>query len=278
MFEMEYLLALGVTVFGWWFSTGLILFLNHLPLQTHRWSMALLSVFFLGAMHSISTTSQDTSQSGAMLAFGQALLIWGWLEMGYLMGFVTGPSNRACPPEATGWTRFGLALQTSLYHELLVVIVVFATIALTAGALNKVTALCCVVLWLMRWSAKLNLFLGVAQFHADWLPKSQRYLVSYMKQRRINALLPVSLVLGIVFSSHFFIRSAAGSNGVETVGNAIVGMLLALGALEHLFLVLPLHDSKLWQWALPDSTASGRSADRPGPQAGKRQLARQAGG
>lgn len=275
---MEYLLALAVTVFGWWFSTGLILFLNHLPRQTHRWSMALLSVLFLAAMHSISTTSQDTSQTAALLAFGQALLIWGWLEMGYLMGFVTGPSKRACPPEATGWTRFGLALQTSLYHELLVVIVVFATIFLTAGGPNQVTALCCVVLWLMRWSAKLNLFLGVTQFHADWLPKSQRYLVSYMKQRRINALLPFSILLGVAFSAHFFVLSDTGANGVETLGMAIIGLLLALGVLEHLFLVLPLHDSKLWQWALPDPPPVGHSAERTGSRPVKRQFARQAGG
>jgi putative photosynthetic complex assembly protein 2 len=246
---------LVVTVFGWWFSTGLILLLNHLPLRTHRWSMAALSIFCLFTFYQILPTSADTSLAAALIAYGQALVIWGWLEMGYLMGFVTGPSNRTCPPDATGWNRFSLALKTSLYHELLVVVVILAVVARTAGGPNQVTALCCMTLWLMRWSAKLNLFLGVRNFHADWLPKSQRYLASYINQSHINLLLPFSVLLGSAFSVYFFTQAAQGSNGAETAGNFIVALLLALAVIEHLFLVLPLDDSKLWQWALTVASA-----------------------
>ena len=121
---MDYLLALAVTVFGWWFSTGLILLLNHLPTATHRWSMAAATLFMLAALPGLAAVAGDSSRSGALLGFAQALLLWGWLEMSYLMGFVTGPSNRACPPDATGWTRFRLALKTSLYHEIAVVALV----------------------------------------------------------------------------------------------------------------------------------------------------------
>lgn len=249
---MEYLIALGVTVFGWWVSTGLILLLNHLPARTHPWSMAAMTFLFLYCMQAIAESSQDVSQAGVLVAFVQALLIWGWLEMGYLMGFVTGPSKRTCPPGVRGWDRFGLALQTSLYHELLVVLVVALVVARTAGGPNQVTAACCIVLWLMRWSAKLNLFLGVANFHAEWLPKSQRYLTSYMHERPNNALLPFSVLVGTCSAIYFFIQSSAGNDGATTAGNFIIGLLLTLGVLEHLFLVLPLHDAKLWQWALPD--------------------------
>ncbi len=35
------------------------------------------------------------------------------------------------------------------------------------------------------------------------------------------------------------------------VGLTLVGMLAALGTLEHLFLMLPLGDSALWHWAAP---------------------------
>ncbi len=253
---MEYLLAAVVTVFGWWFSTGLILLLNHLPVNTHRFSMAALTVLGMFTFREIAATSTDTSVSAALLAYVQALIIWGWLEMGYLMGFVTGPSNRSCPAGATGWNRFSLALQTSLYHELLVVLVIFAVIARTAGEPNQVTALCCVSLWLMRWSAKLNLFLGVRNFHEDWLPASQRYLASYMSERRINGLLPFSVVIGCSFSVYFFVAAAEGTTGASTAGNLIVGLLLSLAVMEHLFLVLPLNDSKLWSWALAIGSAN----------------------
>lgn len=258
---MDYALAFIITVFGWWFSTGLILYLNHLPTASHRWSMAVLSVIFVFTFFAIGSSSHDTSFSATVIAYAQALIIWGWLEMGYLMGFITGPSKHPCPPNATGWMRFSLALQTSLYHELLVVAVVLAVIARTSGGPNQVTALCCTVLWLMRWSAKLNLFLGVRNFHADWLPKKQRYLISYMSERRVNGLMPISVVLGIGLAWYFFAQSHAGTTEVQITGNLIVGLLLALAVLEHLFLVLPLQDSKLWQWALPDRRRSQLSSD-----------------
>ncbi len=249
---MDYLMAVAATVFGWWFTTGLVLWLNHLPGSGHRWSMAVATGLLGVALLTLESVAADTSRGGALLAFVQALLMWGWLEMGYLMGFVTGPSNRPCPPDAAGWTRFGLALKTSLYHELLVVVIVLSSVALTAGQPNQVAALTCASLWLMRWSAKLNLFLGVANFHAEWLPHSQRYLVTYMKQRRINLLFPFSVVLGTGFAVLFLHRALEASDPFLVTANMVVGLILSLGVLEHWFLVLPVQDSRLWQWALPD--------------------------
>jgi putative photosynthetic complex assembly protein 2 len=262
---VDYLIAAAGTVFGWWFTTGLILLLNHLPRATHRWSMAVSTALLLLALITVPAVTRDVTLAGAMLAYGQALLLWGWLEMGYLMGFVTGPSNRACPPDATGWTRFALALKTSLYHELFVLVIVLLVIGLSAGAPNQIAALTCASLWLMRWSAKLNLFLGVANFHADWLPRSQQYLVTYMKQRRINLLFPFSVVVGSCAAALFLHRAIDATDAFGAAGYTIVGLLLSLGVLEHWFLVLPIQDSKLWQWAMPrqPEALSGSPSGRP---------------
>ncbi len=250
---MAYLLAGLLTLFGWWFSTGLILYLNHLPETAKRRSMFLASILLVYTLMHLPEVSRSTSQLAALTAFGQALVIWGWLEMGYLMGFVTGPSNSACPPDATGWTRFGLALKTSLYHELSVVALVLLVILLTAGNPNQVAALTCAALWLMRWSAKLNLFLGVSNFHAEWLPRTQQYLVSYMAQRRCNPLFPFSVTVGAGFAAVFIYRASVAADAHQITAYTIVGMILVLGVLEHLFLVLPVEDSRLWQWAMPRS-------------------------
>jgi putative photosynthetic complex assembly protein 2 len=254
---MEYLVAFGGTVFGWWFSTGIILWLNKLPVSTHRWSMLLATALLAFVLSRIAETAAQVSVAASMLAFVQALMVWGWLEMSYLMGFLTGPSNRPCPPDATGWTRFSLALKTSLYHELSVVLLVLLVVALSAGEPNMVAAQTCVVLWLMRWSAKLNLFLGVANFHSEWLPESQRHLVSYMQKRRFNLLFPFSVVGGSVAASLFFHQASIVANPAASVGSLVVGLLLLLGVLEHWFLVLPIQDSRLWQWAMP------REVERP---------------
>ncbi len=260
---MDYLLAIVLTVFGWWFATGAILWLNHLPERTHRLSMAGATVLLIATLSSLQAVAAEETRSAALLAFLQALLLWGWLEMGYLMGFVTGPSNRPCPADATGWTRFGLALKTSLYHELSVVAVVLAAIALTAGQPNQVAALTCASLWLMRWSAKLNLFLGVANFHAEWLPRSQQHLVTYMSQRRINLLFPFSVAIGTAAAALFLYRGVLADTAFSATGHTVVGLLLALGVLEHWFLVLPIQDSKLWQWAIQERPQKPAIAVKP---------------
>ena len=50
------------------------------------------------------------------------------------------------------------------------------------------------VLWGMRQSAKLNLFLGVRNLGVEFLPQHLRYLQSFFRRRAMNALFPLSIV------------------------------------------------------------------------------------
>jgi len=116
----------------------------------------------------------------------------------------------------------------------------------------------------MRWSAKLNLYLGVSNFNEHWLPERSRYLVSYMRKRRMNYLFPVSITLGTAGTA-LLLRAAIGAgDDFGRLGNTLVCSLLALAVLEHWFLVLPLRDSALWQWAI---SAADRARGRPRPAA-----------
>jgi putative photosynthetic complex assembly protein 2 len=75
----------------WWFSTGLILLLDHAPRRTHPWSMAGATLLLAGALVAIRSSAADTSATGAYTAFTAALVVWGWQEMSYYMGFLSGP-------------------------------------------------------------------------------------------------------------------------------------------------------------------------------------------
>jgi putative photosynthetic complex assembly protein 2 len=239
------------TVLGWWLGTGIILWLNHLPRQTYRWSLALATALLLLVLWSLPALSQDTSGRGLALAFVAALVIWGWLELSYLTGFVTGPRAAPCPATASAWQRFQLGVQTSLYHELSMLALVALSFALTRDAPNQVTAWSCVILWLLRWSAKLNLFLGVSNFNEHWLPERLSYLGSYMRRRPMNGLVPLSLLAGGVAWALLLGTALAAPQGFERHSLLLLTSLLGLGVLEHAFLMLPVRDSSLWQWALP---------------------------
>jgi hypothetical protein len=99
-------------------------------------------------------------------------------------------------------------------------------------------------------TAKLNVFLGVPNLNIEWLPEHLRFLQSYMGQRSINHLFPVSVTVAtVVVVLLLGEAAAAGASAFDTVALTLIATLLALAVLEHWFLVLPLPDEALWAWA-----------------------------
>lgn len=251
----SYLLAVSVALLGWWLSTGIILYLNLLPRRSHAWSVFGFAVIALASLAVLPDVAAQQSQAAAIVGFAVALAIWGALEISYLMGFLTGNNNQPCPASVSGWTRFRLAVATSIHHEIAVIVCGIAIIALSWGAPNQVASGTYLTLWLMRWSAKLNLYLGVSNFNEHWLPERNRYLVSYMRTRAMNWLFPFSVGLATIAATLLALAASDADNAVDRLSFALVCTLLSLAILEHWFLVLPVRDSALWQWAI---TAAGR--------------------
>ena len=105
-------------LFVWWFSTGLIVFLNNLPRKTFRWSMGAATAIAGISLYRLATGSHDTSVAGAYAAFTYGVIVWGWHEMAFFMGFLTGPRKTACPRSSRGWRHFGYGVSACLDHEL----------------------------------------------------------------------------------------------------------------------------------------------------------------
>ncbi|MGE5153398.1 MAG: putative photosynthetic complex assembly protein PuhE, partial [Bdellovibrio bacteriovorus] len=210
----------------------------------------------------------------AYLAFGCAVALWGCLEMTYFMGLPTGPRKAPCPPDCGGARRFLLAIGTSLYHELAVVATALLLALLTWESPNQVGLWTFTVLWLMRWSAKLNVFLGVPNLHGDWLPDHLRFLQSYMGRRSMNYLFPFSVTIGTVVAVLLWVEALVlGFEPFRSVGLTLVAVLLALAVLEHWFLVLPVPDEALWTWAFKPE-ARGKGGDRRLPPGQRWQVER----
>ena len=248
---LSYAAAVGYALFLWWFSTGLILYLDGLPRATYRWSMLGATVLMLLSLLALFLVRDRLDLIGAYVGFTGGVLIWGWLEMSYFLGLITGPRKTVCPPDCNTWQRFGLALQTTLYHELALLAVAALMIAITWGADNQLGTWTFAILWAMRWSAKLNLFFGVPNLNEDWLPAHVRFVTSYLNKRPMNLLFPVSVTTATVIMA-LLIETAIDlpPSGFAGVALMLAATLLALGILEHWFLVLPLQDAALWTWAL----------------------------
>lgn len=259
---IDYLIALATVTLAWWISTGLVLLLNRQGDTARKASLIGVTALAALSLVYLPERSADRSALGALLGFAQGLVLWAWLEMTYLMGVITGPRKTPCPPDATTARRFWLGLQTSLYHEISVLVLVLAVVILSADGPNKVAAATCVSLWLMRWSAKLNLFLGVRNYNSDWFPAQLAYLDSYTRRAPMNLLFPVSVTVGTVVAVLLLARAMMTGDPFLRSADLLVSSLLSLAVLEHWFLMYPFGESALWRWALPSEKTPPESTQR----------------
>ena len=246
--------AVLYTVFLWWFSTGAILWLDRRPKTTYRWSLLVGSTLGMAAVYGLTSSVKVASPVGAIIAFTCALGIWAWHELSFLTGFISGPRKSSCPAGVSQWRRFKLATSTLIYHELALAITLALMLAITWGQPNKVGTWTFAILFAGRLSTKLNLFFGVPNFAAEFLPDHLRHLASYMRKRPATAFFSISIAVGSALAG---VESALAfrpdATPFDLVGLSLIFVLTALALLEHAFMVLPLHDAALWRWALPAS-------------------------
>jgi putative photosynthetic complex assembly protein 2 len=244
-------------VLAWWGTTGLILFLIGLPRRTYPWTVFIASALLAAALQAVHISATETSASGAYLAFAGALTAWGWLEITFLTGYLTGPRKTVSRGHSRGWARFWRASQVVIHNELATAALTAALAALTWNASNRVGLATFLCLWGLRLSAKLNLFLGVPNLGEQFLPPHLQYFKSYFRRRRMNALLPFSIAASTALVALLARRFLASADAFHATGYALLTTLVALGLLEHAFMIVPIPSERLWRWGTPKTTLSG---------------------
>ena len=240
-----------LTLFIWWFSTGAILYLDGLSKSTYRWSFLGTSLVALAALAGLIVMRDTPTMVGAYCAFTGAILIWGWQEMAFLMGYITGFRKLPCPAGATESQRFIFATQAIIYHELALIVTGLLIVAFTWGAANQVGAQTYLILWAMRLSAKLNLFFGVRNLYEKFLPDHLQHLESYFRKSAMNLLFPVSVTAASAVAAILWYSAIGGSTSVfDITSHTLLATLLTLAVAEHWFLVLPIPAEAMWNWAL----------------------------
>ncbi len=255
-------------VFLWWFSTGIILWrVKRADLggpDDHIWSVLLGLPLLLGGVLGVHSTAGDPSVQGVYIAFLSALAIWGWIELSFLSGIVTGPVRVNCPPFAPMGERFWRAIGTILWHEMLLIAAVLVIAKISWGAENAFALWTFVILFFARISAKLNLFFGVPRIHTDFLPRPLSHLASHFRLAPMNGVFPLSITALSFASACWMERAYSATTDGSFVGYVLLSALTLLALLEHWFMVLRLPDQKLWRWLLPDA-AGPKPTGHPDP-------------
>ncbi len=240
--------SLLFALFVWWFGTGAVLYLNGLPRSTFPWTMGGATIVLVAAIGGLVHSSQMASAAGAYCAFTCAVLIWSWQEIGFLLGYITGSRKVACPEEARGWSRWKFAVSAVNHHEIALLGLFGLVYWATYGAENRTGLWTFLVLWIMRQSAKLNIFLGVRNLNGHFLPSHLRYLESYFSKRSFNFLFPFSVTLATALAIPMWSAAANGVTPYQVAATTLVVGMLSLAIIEHWLMVLPIKLDAIWNW------------------------------
>lgn len=249
--------AVAATLFAWWFGTGAIFWLNGLAAPARRRAVTAASLMLVAALAALAWSARQDGVGAVYLSFLAGLMVWAWVELTFLTGLITGPNRAPAPPGLGLAARFRLALGAILWHELAILALTALAFALAWGGTTMTGAWTMLLLWAMRSSAKINIFLGVRNTYAGLLPPHMRYLASHFQVRRMNPLFPPAFAAALTAAVLLFAAAPLADPPAATAA-AILGTLAALGTAEHAFLVLPLRAEALWAWSL-----GGRAAQPP---------------
>lgn len=240
-------------IFVWWFATGAILVAVRRAdrLGNHGAMLVKALPILLFGFWAVHTSLTEVSVAGVYLGFAGALAIWGWIELAFLAGVISGPVREDCPQGLDERARFFRAFGTVAYHELALAVGFLGLVLASGGAPNQMAMATYLILFLARISAKLNLFYGVPRINTEFVPARLRHLKTYFRKGPTTWAFPVAITMLTAIVVVCAERLWTAQSDVTVVGFALLSALSALALLEHWLMVVPLPDAKLWRWMLP---------------------------
>lgn len=256
--------AIITAVTLWWMLTGSVFFLC-------RQDQKAFPLIFIGglmafgaAFAGLEWASERTDTAAVYCAFSSALVLWSFQELTFYLGYITGPRTIPCHDGCSGWRHFGHALQASLYHEILIMMTFGLIALLTWNAPNKLGLVTFGLIWVMHESARINVFLGVRNVQADWVPDHLMVLKSFLKEAPCNSFFfPSAGVIAAAFSLVLLAALDASPASPDAVSLTLITSLIGLGLLEHICLVAPLPLGPLWRlFGAPGPSVPAQSSAR----------------
>lgn len=200
--------------------------------------------------YGLYVTASDTSMTGVYGGFVAALVVWGWHELTFLLGIVTGPQTTPCASKRHERAPLMESIGTVAYHELAIALTGLAVFALTYGGENTTGLWTYMILWVLRLSAKINVYLGVPNLTEEFLPKHLQYLKTYFCHRPMNMFFPVSITGATIATAMLAGMASDAPTDASAASATILATLMGLALVEHWFMVLPFDSTQLWRWGL----------------------------
>jgi len=229
----------------WWLVTGVIV-----ALQRNEWTRFAAWLLSTGiaiyATYVIHVQRMERTAASARRTFLASTAIWMWINVGLYGGWIVGPGQIASIPGDASLPRALEAIVSLLWHELLCVLVLAVSWLHVRRSPNRLAFVALATYWAVLQVAKLNIFFGVANPGARFLPPHLQFLLSYYGPAENTGFLPVSFFTAVGIALIFWWHGWQAKDAFLRQGRALLAMLIALAALEYMLLAVP-SDAPLWE-------------------------------
>ena len=229
----------------WWLVTGVIV-----ALQRNEWTKlaawAISTAVAIYATYVIHAQRAERTAASARRTFLASTAVWMWINVALYGGWIVGPGRSATVAGEATLLRATEAVSALLWHELLCVLLLFVTWLHVRRSPNRLAFSALATYWVVLQVAKLNIFLGVANPGARFLPPHLQFLLSYYGPPVNSGWLPVSFFAAVGVALIFWWNGWQAKDAFLRQSRALLAVLIALAALEYL--LLGVHsEAPLWE-------------------------------
>jgi putative photosynthetic complex assembly protein 2 len=241
--------ALLIVIAFWWLATGLIVAQQRDGVTRALAALASVVLAVVG-IRLASRARGDETAGGATRSFLGGALLWAWAQVAFYGGWMVGPATVMPAGRAPTWALALAAVQSTAYAEIAAAAALVAAILATrvdgaAEATNRTAVWTVVAFWVTHETAKLNVFLGVANPGSRFLPGRLAFLRGFFGPPTNSPLLVLTVVALAWATGWLCVRAWRATRPFEAQRAALLATLVGLATLEHALLALPA-DVPLW--------------------------------
>jgi putative photosynthetic complex assembly protein 2 len=234
--------GVGVVILFWWVATGLIIAMQANPV-TRFAGLLIATVLAVVGTVEIRAVRDDRSARGIRRSFLGGAMLWAWVSASFYGGYITGIHPAGPVAAAPSWAAVPPAIAATLVSDAAAIVLILVGLVMERDAPNRTGLWSLTLFWGVQQLAKLNVFFGVENPAANFLPPHLAYLHQFFGPPVNSPFLLWSTALTILLTA-WAIRSArqAPTEG-DRQAAAIFATILGLAVLELIVLGIPLQQT-----------------------------------
>lgn len=234
--------AVGVVVAFWWVATGIIIAMQH-SAATRLAGLIISTVLAIVGVAEIRSVRDDDSASAVRRSFLGGAMLWAWVSAAFYGGYLTGFAPAGPVADVPSWSAVPAATAATLANDAATLALLITGFFVERDARNKTGLWALALFWGVQQVAKINVFLGVVNPAANFLPEHLGYLRDFFGPSRNTVFLWVSVAGTVALTGYAAFRARRAPTEGAREAAAVYGAILALAVLEYVVLGISLEST-----------------------------------